>query len=310
MASDDVIYIVSDTRSGSTLLDQLLGAHPEVCTVGEVHHLVAYARLDRSMHDPVYPLQCTCGAEVTHCPFWSGVASHLQKPLSDLVLKPRFLDKFEPSRLRTRLRRVLSSALRRQKNGGINRVLRLVFATGRIAEDSHRLYDAILQHSEARYVVDASKNIDRFRILRASAPERFRLILMCRDYRGVIHSKRNRGRPILDSARTWVRTVNEMERLSRELPADRVHRLRYEDLCASPEAELQRLCAFLAIDYKPEMMVRPETDMHHIGGSPSKLQPERREIRLDRSAEGAFDPAELAAIRHIIGTTGSIWGYD
>lgn len=310
MANDGVIYIVSDTRSGSTLLDQLLGAHPEVCTVGEVHHLAAYARLDRSMHDPVYPLQCTCGEEVTHCPFWSGVASHLHKPLSDLVLKPRFLDKYEPSRLRARLRRVLRRAVRREQDSGINRILRAVFATDRVAEDSHRLFDAILQHTQARYVVDASKNIDRFRILRTAAPERLRLILMCRDYRGVIHSKMKRGRPMLDSARTWVGTINEMERLSQELPADRVHRLRYEDLCASPATELQRLCAFLSIDYKPEMMVRPETDMHHIGGSPSKFQPERREIKLDSSADNAFDPAELAAIQRIIGTTGNIWGYD
>ena len=38
-----IVYIMSDNRSGSTLLDQLLGAHESVTSLGEVHHLPAYA---------------------------------------------------------------------------------------------------------------------------------------------------------------------------------------------------------------------------------------------------------------------------
>ena len=56
-----LIYIMSDNRSGSTLLDQLLGGNPSIMSLGEVHHLTAYALDDRGIYDPVHPLVCSCG---------------------------------------------------------------------------------------------------------------------------------------------------------------------------------------------------------------------------------------------------------
>jgi hypothetical protein len=64
-----VVYITGRGHSGSTLLDLLISAHPEVVSVGEAKCLVTR---------PDEP--CTCGAEnVFVCPFWERVDAALRE---------------------------------------------------------------------------------------------------------------------------------------------------------------------------------------------------------------------------------------
>jgi hypothetical protein len=308
--SGEIIYIVSEARSGSTLLDQLLGAHPDITTVGEIHHLVAYATQDRSRHDPVYALQCTCGEELPRCQFWSQVETSIGRPLGSLKLKPRFLDKRKRYKLRPYLRRTLEQALQARPPGPVDHMIQTIFDVPTVARDSYAVFDAIFAVTNSQYIVDASKNTDRFRILAAAHPERLRLVLLSRDYRGVVFSKMKRGRSLEAAGRSWVRTMGRMNLLSQSMPDDRIHRLRYEDLCLDPKAELQKLCEFLSLPFSAEMLVRPDTDMHHIGGSPSKFQHGRREIKQDKEYDDAFTAAELRSLKEIIGDAGKEWGYD
>src|SRR5690606_23114657 len=109
-----IIYILADNRSGSTLLDQLLGAHPDIVSQGEVHHLAAYVRQDRSLYDPVHPLDCSCGRPVTKCPFWIQVAGEVDRPLETLQLHLRFLNSRKSLGTDRRLsQRILNRAIRR-----------------------------------------------------------------------------------------------------------------------------------------------------------------------------------------------------
>lgn len=62
----NLIYIVSNGRSGSTLLDLLLGAHPEAMTVGEIQILPWEFKLGGLQ-------PCSCGLQVPECPFWKDV---------------------------------------------------------------------------------------------------------------------------------------------------------------------------------------------------------------------------------------------
>ena len=65
-----VIFIASLSHSGSTLLDLMLNAHPEVASVGELKQLGRFARLEK----PNRQLRCTCGAEsLLSCKFWTRV---------------------------------------------------------------------------------------------------------------------------------------------------------------------------------------------------------------------------------------------
>ena len=67
-----VIFIASLSHSGSTLLDLMLNAHPEVASVGELKQLGRFARLEK----PNRQLRCTCGAEnLMSCEFWTKVSA-------------------------------------------------------------------------------------------------------------------------------------------------------------------------------------------------------------------------------------------
>jgi hypothetical protein len=51
----------------------------------------------------------------------------------------------------------------------------------------------------------------------------------------------------------WARAVDDGRRAARWLPATRYHQMRYEDLVADPHTHLARLCAFLGEVYHPAM---------------------------------------------------------
>jgi len=60
-ASAKLVYIGGYGRSGSTLLEYLLAAHPEVVACGEIErHLRVFARRRT----------CTCGEPARHCQVW------------------------------------------------------------------------------------------------------------------------------------------------------------------------------------------------------------------------------------------------
>ena len=307
-----VIYILSDNRSGSTLLDQLLGGHPDVVSLGEVHHLVAYVLKDRTLYDPVHELVCSCGKDIPACPFWSSVARRLHTPVSELRLKPRFLDvaldeKHSVSSLSARQLRKL---VNRHPKLFSTRIASYVFDKRRVARDSFDLLDGVLAESGARYAVDSSKSPFRFRTLYEHSPSRTFAILLARDYRGTVFSKMKRGRDMLNSARVWAEKLRRMQAVTADLPRDRLRRLRYEDLCRDPRSSLMGICEMLDLEYSDSLLSRPSEDVHHIGGSPSKLDPARRHIRIDTSFLDAFTPEQLARMKEIVGDVADDWGYD
>ena len=63
-----LVYILSASHSGSTLLAMLLNAHPDVCSVGELKAT--------SLGDPEKYL-CSCGARIRECSFWNDVSKSM-----------------------------------------------------------------------------------------------------------------------------------------------------------------------------------------------------------------------------------------
>jgi hypothetical protein len=75
----DVIYVAGCGRSGSTLLDAVLGAHPAVVSVGEVWY---HARWQANN------FACTCGAPFNACEFWQAVAAKLHQWKTAVAFTP------------------------------------------------------------------------------------------------------------------------------------------------------------------------------------------------------------------------------
>ncbi len=79
-----IIYIVGNTHSGTTLLNRVLGAHPEAINIGGTKNL-------QSFHAGLK--KCSCGAaRAEECPFWSRVGAEISerygRALRDLHLEP------------------------------------------------------------------------------------------------------------------------------------------------------------------------------------------------------------------------------
>lgn len=303
-------FILSDVRSGSTLLDQCLGAHTDVVALGEAHWLPAYVTQDRAQYDPVHELVCACGQAVAECPFWRGVARELGRPLESLSLHSRFVlssrDAGLAAKVRYLPRRLVRSCPRLYRWPLVRRALGGV----RLAGDILKLLEAASQVSGCSVCVDSSKSPFRFRAVYGRDAGRARAIVLARDFRAVVHSKMKRGESLEAAARGWRLAMAQIDALTQDLPGRHVHRLRYEELCSQPRAELGRLCEFLGIQFEDAMLRRPEkTRLHHIGGSPSKFDESRHEIVLDRAYEGAFSPADIDRMRRIVGNEALRWSY-
>lgn len=297
-----IVYILAVNRSGSTLLDQLLGAHSQIASLGEVHHLPAYSLQDRSLYNPVHPLDCSCGVPIRSCPFWTNVETRLGRPFTTLKLKLRYFRRSEHSGFgMAKFRQVPRHFLNRNPQFALSKASSIIFDMAQVARDSFDLFNAAFQVSGSSYLIDSCKNAFRFRALYNREPERVLGLILVRDYRGIVHSNVKRGQDLRRSAMNLKNHMAQVKVLTADIPSHKLIQVRYEDLCRNPRSELSRICEFLNIEFLDALLTRPSTDTHHIGGSPSKFDPARKAIALDQSYLDAFTLQELNTIRDILG---------
>ncbi|MGH8249935.1 MAG: sulfotransferase [Steroidobacteraceae bacterium] len=303
------IFVLSDMRSGSTLLDQLLGAHPSIMSLGELHWLAAYVLQDRKIYDPVHELICTCGQRLMQCPFWTSVATDMRRPLQSLRLRPSFVKFTADAGLCGRLRRLPTRLVDAFPAMYRSRLVQGFFGAAQVGRDSVDLFKSVLSVSGRRFVVDSSKSSFRFRTIYDRQPGTTRAILLARDYRAVVHSKMKRGESMVAAAVGWRKKMMQIEAVTADLPAGHKYRMKFEALCENPARELSALCHFLGLEFSAAMVERPVSDTHHIGGSPSKFDPSRIAISLDTAYRQAFDATELRRISKLVRPMAHKWGY-
>lgn len=234
-----VIAVLGYGRSGSTLLDVLLGQHPNVAGVGELMQL----------HREGWQLNnyCACGARARDCPFWAEVRrlwtarSGIESIEEYLDLQRRFL---RPS--------TLLSGTKAWETDDAVRFLRATQA----------IYETVSEVSGNNTIVDSSK-LPLWGLLASRLPGiRLRAVHLVRDGRGVAHSLGKAyatdteagvqidipARPVWRSALSWAyyNLFTEYVIASRKIPAVR---LCYEDLIACPRSALARIGALAGANF-------------------------------------------------------------
>jgi hypothetical protein len=234
-----VLYVGGLGRSGSTLIERLIGQLPGVCAVGELVHL-----WERGVTDDE---RCGCGEPFSQCPFW------------ELVGKAAFggWDEIDISRvgaLRAQVdRNRFIPALARRRLGPATR-RRLSEYTSYYA----RVYAAVAQVSGCDLVVDSSKHASLAFCLREAPDVDLRVLHLVRDPRAVAYSwSRQVRRPDTDrpsymtryspatAAMQWNIQNAAFGLLSRT--GCPTMRLRYEDFTAEPEPTLRRVAGFAGL---------------------------------------------------------------
>lgn len=297
-----LIYLGGLGRSGSTIVERLLGELPGVCPAGEVAHLWqrGIVRAER----------CGCGESFPECPFWRKIGEVAfggwdkvdVGHVSDLRAKidrNRFIPVLARSELRAAHRRTLDDYLSYYL----------------------RVYTAIAEISGCQVIVDASKHASLAFCLRWCAGLDLRVVHIVRDPRAVAYS--------------WTRAVSRPDVSGRAAPQDShmwtyssprtamrwngqngaMHLLRgrgtpmllvrYEDFVRTPEAVLGEIASFAGLpgsaaagflgadgaDHWADLAIS-----HTVSGNPMRFSAGRIPIRPDERWRTSMPAAQRRAV--------------
>lgn len=265
-----VLYIIGWGRSGSTLIDNLLGEIDGFFSTGELRNL---------WHEGLQEnRKCGCGELVIHCPVWSSV---LRKVFGsnrrEEIYFGRILE-WQRATLRTR---------------STWRILRTM-AGPRIELEAYakvmaRIYNSVAEVTNARVIVDSSK-VPSDAALLTSIPSVDPFFLhLVRDPRATAYSWQRRkarldGRLVENMPRfgltknagSWMGFNLGAEALKKRAHPERFMRLRYEDFASEPRTAIERIAAFTGCPTSRTPFSDVRTAKlgvnHTISGNPSRFR--------------------------------------
>jgi len=260
-----ILYIMGRGHSGSTVLDLILGNHPDIQSVGELN-----AGFRRGPEEV-----CSCGKHLPDCEFWMPIRKDLDERFPDVkshgyARMLRYLDNFH------RMPQILS------------RLFLPKWVEKQYLPITHHLFESIAEAGHARLVLDSSKEFSRAAFF-LSRFQDARVIYLVRDGRGTLWSflKRVRKgwtfnfmRGEQKFKRAWpvmtflVLSFVVGEMLARTLKVfygRRILTVRYEDVCETPTEELARIGEFIGVGME-EIARKIEAKQplkigHNVGGN-------------------------------------------
>jgi hypothetical protein len=305
--SVNLLYIVGTGRSGSTILDIVLGNHPDIESTGELGILSrtgwvgqesAHEIEDERRRLPV----CTCGKRfdaptnfAEACPFWSSVRREWRKRAGqdDIEGYPALVEAFDRYRYWPRLLRE-----GRKPSSRFRAYARL----------TRTMFESVHAVSGKPLIVDSSKHAPRALALTMMPGIDLHLVHLVRDPRAVAASRKkflrkdieagiwwdHKSEPVWKSSMRWVQQNLMSEWACAQLDAERVLRIRHEDFLEDPRGMLDRIGALIGFDLSglAEATLSGETMQvgHLVGGNRVRrakkvvLQPDKQEWREKLSA--------------------------
>lgn len=282
-----VAYIVGWGRSGSTILDNLLGQAEGAFSAGELFYL-----WDRGLLEG---RSCGCGKPVRECPIWAAVldllAQRIPIPLEQVV-------------------QLRDAVLRNRHMGRLLRA-RSPHVLGEFGPIVKETYRAIREITGARIVIDSSKRLPAAAALTLLKDIDVRFVHLVRDPRAVAHSwakhtsrgdgaQMRRFSPASSTVR-WALWEDTIQRLSHRIPVGKLMTLRYEDFVADPREVTDKVLAFLGLgsDVPLAGRVAHLSTTHTVSGNASRFKTGDIEIKNDdewMNAQGRLDRAVATTI--------------
>jgi Sulfotransferase family len=281
MSRVTVVYLGGFGRSGSTLVERMLGAAPGWVNVGELVDLARSVAPGDEL--------CGCGQPFSTCPMWTRVGDLAFKGWTDDVLA-RLTELHRAAARQRHLPRLLDSH-RRPSEALVD--LRAAYA---------RIYWAVAEVTGSHVVVDASKGPALGQALAGSPGIDLRMLNVVRDPRAVAwswhrqvarpHASASPGGeemwriPAHRSAAQWSALQLEMEAIA-GLGGVPSARLRYEAFVADPIGTLVAATASLGVplstaDFPSVVDGRVELGPSHgLSGNPGRFRSGSIELRRD-----------------------------
>jgi len=269
----NIIYIAGAGRSGSTILDQILGQMPGICSLGEVSQLWQSIRNNSP---------CGCGTTITECEFWGPILDSLVKGDDSVDQIQRRIETLELNKTYPRLHR-------------LTRV-------GNYAEEyaKHRgflqkLYATLRENACCEYLVDSSKDPHYAALLRRIPNVSLHVIHLVRHPSGYVYSlkktkldparkKLMAKRSTFQAAGRWLWVNFRAECLSSE--AATFSRIKYEDLIEEPRKLLFDILQTVAsgeninLDFINDKVLNLHPT-HSAAGNPCRFKKHKIHLSLD-----------------------------
>jgi hypothetical protein len=295
-----VLYIAGWGRSGSTILDNVLGQVDGFFSAGELLFLWRRGLVEGRL--------CGCGLPVCECDVWTR------------VLDRAFPDGIDPHEL-----------LRLESRGARTRHLPLYLAGGRPGGSEYRrklgaLYRAIQSETGCQVIVDSSKSPAYGRVLASVEGLDVRVVQLVRDPRAVAYSwvrrklQRDDPRRVRSmrshspamSSLYW-NLLNESTRRMWQGEAGKHLLVRYEDFVARPQETVDEIVRFAGL----QPMVLPWVGAgelaldrtHTVSGNPSRFDHGTVALRADVEWQSAMRTRDRRIVDVITGPVRGRYGY-
>ncbi|RME46652.1 MAG: sulfotransferase [Caldilineae bacterium] len=246
-----VVFIASLEHSGSTLLDLILGGHPQLTGLGEIFLLLKpeSRRLANWQTE-----QCSCGQTMDQCFFW--------RPICLRLLEAQTLSLAEKYRL------VLDAF---HQTFGDEHLLVDSSKTLQALQVLHAIPDVDLK---VLYLIrDVRSWVVSLRDVR-KRQSAFSLRDLVRRY-GVRAGWYYLQRTAFFFTLRWYYSNRKLQRYVQRLPVP-TFQLGYEELSLYPEKMVQQISRFLGVEMTDTMLTLQNSDSHNIIGNRMRLQPEKR----------------------------------
>jgi len=318
-----LVYLAAASHSGSTMTAMLLGAHPELCSVGE---LKAINLGDESSY------LCSCKTLAKDCSFWQGVTDKMAIKGHDFCISNAGTD------IRTGatsyMQRLLRPLVRNPFMEFVRDSLLTLSPVWRkklplLQKRNADYVRSIAEQAGVETVIDSSKIGIRLKYLLRNPDLDIKVIWVVRDGRGVSLAYKDpsefadakdpkfRGggtgktpehsRGIEIGAEEWVRCNQETEAVLATMPKESWMQVHYEDICNHTEKTLDALFEFVGVDPSKKRLDF-KTVEHHVVGNGMRLD-DSEEIILDERWKGLLDENELLTYHQVAGDYHQHLGY-
>jgi len=298
-----VLFIAGSGRSGSTILQNILGQLDGFCVIGEIRHIWERGLLKNRL--------CGCGAPIRECEMWKNVMAQAYGGLDQIDAQEMVLltESF-------RTKDLLFTLIPNVRRGQISRLSEYL-------KNLEILYRAIQSTTGCQVIVDSSKNAAYGYMLRMLPAIDLYILHIVRNSQAVAYSwsKKKFYQPgeymprktSVNSAMVWnARNITVEMFLGR--PPERSMTLRYEDFVSNPRVSVEAILNLLDKKNVKLPFVAPDTvelgrTNHSVHGNEVRFQNGPVTLKLDSTWQTKMNKKDKLTVKALTWPLQIKYGY-
>lgn len=280
-----IIYVMSDVRSGSTLLENILSKSAEATSVGELALLKGH--ILKQGPGIKWNWTCSCGKPVLECNFWQAALAGVDTTSPDFVTAIQWNYKSKRLLAGSFFSPLLQKSFLAVTQKKLNK---------NAASILNKIYTNIFNYTGKKFIIDSSKDPVQAYMIYLNKPKNFdvKIVYLRRDLRAIAASKvkwsianQKKKQKTLSKFLTNSLFYKKLcNYVLRNVPAADIVTINYEQLAQQTQQQLDKVTTVTGMQpyTAPEFMV--VEDDHTIAGTPQRFT--KKPIAYDNSWRKAF----------------------